>query len=103
VVSVLFRAACAMVGVRDGDMAVLAVANGVWVWTGSGGVGLEAPLAAVEAVAVSVVTGLHAEETVVVGLDITVFILEDVGFMVWRRIGPVARSLCSVEWGNRER
>jgi hypothetical protein len=62
----------------------------------------EAPLAAVEAVVVSVVTRFHAEEAVVAGLDITVFILEDVDFAVHRQIGPAARSLCRMEWGNRE-
>jgi hypothetical protein len=64
--------------------------------------GLEAPLTAVEAVTVSVVARFHAEETVVMGLGITVFILEDVDFAVLRQIGPAARSLCSIEWGNRE-
>jgi hypothetical protein len=103
VVGVLFRAAHAIVGVRDGDVAVFVMADGVWVWAGSGGVRLEAPLAAVEAVAVSVVAWLHTEEAIVAGLDITVFILEDVYFAVRRRIGPVTRSLCSIEWGNRER
>jgi hypothetical protein len=42
------------------------------------GVCFEAPFAAVVAVAISVVTGLHADKAVVAGLGITVFILDEV-------------------------
>jgi hypothetical protein len=58
-------------------MAVLGVANGMRFWAVAGGVRFKAPFAAVAAVAVSVVTRLHADETVVVGLGITVFILDE--------------------------
>jgi hypothetical protein len=74
------RAAFAMVGVRYWDVAILQVADGMGVGTIASGVCLEAPLAAVAAVAVSVVTGLHADEAVVADLGITVFILEEVDF-----------------------
>jgi hypothetical protein len=96
-------AAFAMVGVRYWDMAVLWVADGVGVGAVTRGVCLEAPLAAVAAVVVSMVTGLHADEAVVADLGITVFILEEVDFACQRQIGPCARSLCSFDWGNRER
>jgi hypothetical protein len=84
-------------------VAVLLVANGMGSWTVASGVCLEAPLAAVAAVAVSVVAGFHTYETVVAGLGITVFILDEVDFACRRWIGPCARSLCSFERGNRER
>jgi hypothetical protein len=63
----------------------------------------EAPFAAIAAIAVSVVTRLHADEAVVAGLGITVFILDKVDFACRRWIGPRVRSLCSLDWGNRER
>jgi hypothetical protein len=88
--------------VRDRDVAVLGVANSVGVWTVAIRVLLKAPLAAVEAVAVSVVDWFHADETVVADLGITVFILDEVDFACRRWIGPCARSLCSLDWGNRE-
>jgi hypothetical protein len=97
------RAAFAMVGVRNWDVAVLWVANGVGLGAVARGVCFEAPLAAVAAVTVSVVTRLHADEAVVTDLGITVFILEEVDFACWRWIGPCARSLCSFDRGNRER
>jgi hypothetical protein len=95
-------AALAMVGVRDWNMAVLGVANGVGVWAVASGVHFEAPFAAVVAVAVSVVTRLHADEAVVVGFRITVFILDEMDLACRRWIGPCARSLCSFDQGNRE-
>jgi hypothetical protein len=67
-----------MVGVRYWNMAVLRMADGMGFGTVARGVCLEAPLAAVAAVAISVVTGFHADEAVVAGLGITVFILEEV-------------------------
>jgi hypothetical protein len=96
------RAAFAIVGVRYWDMAVLRVTDSVGLWTVASGVCFEAPFAAIAAVAVSVVTGFHAYEAVVVGFGITVFILDEVDFVCQRWIGPCARSLCSFDWGNRE-
>jgi hypothetical protein len=101
-VTEVLRAALAIVGVRDRDVAVLGVANSVGVWTVAIRVLLKAPLAAVEAVAVSVVAWFHADETVVADLGIIVFILDEVDFACQRWIGPCARSLCSLDWGNRE-
>jgi hypothetical protein len=92
-----------MVGVQDWDMAVLGVANGMGVWAVASGVRFKAPFAAVAAVAISVVTRLHADEAVVAGLGITVFILDEVDLTCRRWIGPCIRSLCSFDWGNRER
>jgi hypothetical protein len=92
-----------MIGVRSWDMAVLWVTDGVGFWAVASGVRLEAPLAAVAAVAVSVVTRFHAYKAVVAGLGITVFILDEVDLVCRRWIGPCARSLCSFEQGNRER
>jgi hypothetical protein len=96
------RVAFTMVGVRYWDVAVLWVADGVGFGAIASRVCLEAPLAAVAAVAVSMVTGFHADKAVVADLGITVFILEEVDFARQRRIGPCARSLCSFDWGNRE-
>jgi hypothetical protein len=84
-------------------VAVLRVADGVGFWAVTGRVCLEAPFATVVAVVVSVVTGFHTYEAVVAGLGITVFILDEVDFACRRWIGPCARSLCSVDRGNRER
>jgi hypothetical protein len=84
-------------------VAVLRVADGMGFGTVASRVRLKAPFATVAAVAVSVVTGLHTYETVVAGLGITVFILDEVDFACRRWIGPCARSLCSFEQGNRER
>jgi hypothetical protein len=67
------------------------------------GVRLEAPFATVAAVAISVVTGFHTYKAVVAGLGITVFILDEMDLVCRRWIGPCARSLCSLEQGNRER
>jgi hypothetical protein len=67
-----------MVGVRYWDMAVLRVADGVGLWAVASRVRFEAPFAAVAAVAISVITGLHADEAVVAGLGVTVFILDKV-------------------------
>jgi hypothetical protein len=92
-----------MVGVRYWDVTVLRVTDGMGSWAVASGVRLEAPFAAVAAVAVSVITGFHAYETVVAGLGITVFILDEVDLACRRWIGPCARSLCSFERGNRER
>jgi hypothetical protein len=92
-----------VVGVRYGDMAVLRVADSVGIWAVASGVCFEAPFATVATVVVSVVTRFHADEAVVAGLGITVFILDEVDFACQRWIGPCARSLCSLEWGNRER
>jgi hypothetical protein len=92
-----------MVGVRYWDMAVLRVANGVGLWAVASGVCFETPFAAVAAVAISVVTGFHADEAVVAGLGITVFILDEVDLACQRWTGPCARSLCSLDWENRER
>jgi hypothetical protein len=97
------KAVFAIVGVRDWDMAVLGVADCMWLGAVSCCMQFEAPLAAVAAVAVSVVTWLHVEEAVVADLEITVFILDKVDFACQRWIGPCARSLCSFEQGNRER
>jgi hypothetical protein len=97
------RAAFAIVGVRYWDVAVLRVADGVGLWAVASGVCFKAPFAAVAAVTVSVVTRFHAYEAVVAGFGITVFILDEVDFACWRWIGPRARSLCSIDWGNRER
>jgi hypothetical protein len=96
------RAVFTMVWVGNWDVAVLGVANFMGLGAVASRVCLEAPFAAVAAVAVSVVTGLHADEAVVADLGITVFILEEVNFAHWRWIGPCARSLCSFDWGNRE-
>jgi hypothetical protein len=85
------------------DVAVLWVTDGVGLWAIASGVCLEAPLATVVAVAVSVVTGFHTYEAVVAGLGITVFILDEVDLACRRWIGPCARSLCSFDRGNRER
>jgi hypothetical protein len=74
------RAAFAIVGVRDWDVTVLGVTNGVGHWTVASGVCFEAPFAAVATVAVSVVAGLHADKAVVADLEITVFILDKVDF-----------------------
>jgi hypothetical protein len=93
----------AVVGVRDWDVAVLRVADGVGSWAVASRVRLEAPFATVAAVAVSVVTRFHTYEAVVAGLGITVFILDEMDFACRRWIGPCARSLCSMEQGNRER
>jgi hypothetical protein len=84
-------------------MAVLRVADGVGFGAVASRVCLEAPFATVAAVAVSVVTGFHTDEAVVAGLGITVFILDKVNLACRRWIGPCARSLCSLDWGNRER
>jgi hypothetical protein len=99
----ILRAALAVVGVRDWDVAVLRVADSVGFWAVASRVRLKAPFAAVAAVVVSVVTGFHTYEAVVAGFGITVFILDEVNFACRRWIGPCARSLCSVERGNRER
>jgi hypothetical protein len=96
------RAAFTMVWVRYWDVAVLQVADSMGLWAVACGVCFKAPFAAVAAVAISVVTGFHADEAVVVGLGITVFILEEVDLACRRWIGPCARSLCSLDWGNRE-
>jgi hypothetical protein len=69
-----------MVGVRYWDVAVLWVADGMGFWAVASGVCFEAPFATVAAVAISVVSGFHADEAVVVGLGITVFILDEVDF-----------------------
>jgi hypothetical protein len=97
------RAAFAVVGVRYWDVAVLWVADGVGPWAVASGVCLEAPFATVAAVVVSMVTGFHAYEAVVAGFVFTVFILDEVDFVCRRWSGPCARSLCSFDWGNRER
>jgi hypothetical protein len=83
-------------------VAVLWVTNGVGSWAVASGVRLEAPFAAVAAVAVSVVAGFHTYEAVVAGFGVTVFILDEVNLSCRRWIGPCARSLCSFERGNRE-
>jgi hypothetical protein len=85
-----------MVGVRNRDMAVLWVADGMGLGAVARGVCFEAPFT------VSVVTRLHTDEAVVVDLGITVFILEEVDLARRRWIGPCTRSLCSLDWGNRE-
>jgi hypothetical protein len=92
----------AIIGVRDWDMAVLGVADGVGFGTMAGGMHFEAPFAAVAAVAVHVVAGFHADKAVVMDLEITVFILDKVDLVCQRWIGPCVRFLCSFEWGNRE-
>jgi hypothetical protein len=69
-----------MIGVRYWDVAILWVADGMGLGTIASGVCLEAPFAAISAVVVSVVTGFHANEAVVVDLGITVFILDKVDF-----------------------
>jgi hypothetical protein len=74
------RAAFAMVGVRDWDVTVLWVADGVGLWAVASRVCFKTPFAAVAAVAISVVTGFHADEAVVAGLGVTVFILDEVDF-----------------------
>jgi hypothetical protein len=84
-------------------VAVPWVADGMGFWAVTSGVRLETPFAAVAAVAVSVVAGFHTYEAVVAGLRITVFILDEVDLVCRRWIGPCARSLCSLERGNRER
>jgi hypothetical protein len=96
------RAAFAMVWVRNQDVAILRVADGVGFGAVTGGVCFKAPFTAIAAVAVSVVTGFHADEAVVAGLGITVFILDEVDLACRRWIGPCARSLCSFDRGNRE-
>jgi hypothetical protein len=96
------RAMLAIVGVRDWDVAVLGVTDGMRLWAVASGMHFKAPFAAVAAVAVSVVAGLHADKAVVADLEVTVFILDKVDFVCRRWIGPCARSLCSFEWGNRE-
>jgi hypothetical protein len=53
-----------MVGVRYWDMAILWVADGMGLGTVASRVCLEAPLAAVVAVAVSVITRLHTDKAV---------------------------------------
>jgi hypothetical protein len=73
------------------------------VWAVASGVRFETPLATVAAVAVSVVTRFHADETVITGLGIIVFILDEMDLACRRWIGPCARSLCSFDRGNRER
>jgi hypothetical protein len=78
-------------------VAILRVADGVGSWAVASGVRLEAPFAAVAAVAVSVVTGFHTYEAVVAGLGITVFILEEVDLSCRRWIGPCARSV-TLRW-----
>jgi hypothetical protein len=83
-------------------VAVLGVTNGVGLGAVTSGVCFETPFAAVAAVAVSVVTRLHADEAVVTDLEITVFILDEVDPAHCRWIGPCARSLCSFDRGNRE-
>jgi hypothetical protein len=97
----------AVVWVRVQDMAVLWVANGVGLRALAQGVHFEAPFATAEAVAVEVVARFHADEAVVVslfaGLEITVFILDELNLSCQRGIGPCARSWCSFERGNRER
>jgi hypothetical protein len=98
----VFGAALAVVGMRNWNMAVLGMANGMGFWAVTSRVCFKAPLAAVSAVAVSVVTWFHTDETVVVGLGITVFILDEVDLSCRRWIGPCARSLCSFDQGNRE-
>jgi hypothetical protein len=72
--------------VRNWDVAILQVTDGVGLWAVTSGVRLEAPFATVVAVAVSVVTGFHTYEAVVVGLRITVFILEEVDLSCQRWI-----------------
>jgi hypothetical protein len=94
------RALFTIVGVRDWNVTVLQVADGVRFGAVASGVCFKTPFAAV---AVSVVAWLHADEAVVTDLGITVFILDEVDFACQRWIGPCARSLCSIEWGNRER
>jgi hypothetical protein len=92
----------AIVGVRNWDMAVLWVTDGMRFWAMASSMCFKAPFVAVAAVVVSVVTGLHADKAVVANLGITVFILDEVEFACQRQIGPCARSLCSLDWGNRE-
>jgi hypothetical protein len=96
------RAAFTIVGVRDWDVAVLGVANLVRHGAMAGRVHFKAPLATVAAVTISVVTWFHADKAVVADLGTTVFILDEVDFACQRWIGPCARSLCSLEWGNGE-
>jgi hypothetical protein len=96
------RAVFAIVGVRNWDVAVLGMADCVGFGAVASSVRFEAPFAAVAAVAISMVAGFHADKAVIAGLDITVFILDEVDFVCQRWIGPCARSLCSFEWGNRE-
>jgi hypothetical protein len=96
------RAVFAIVGVRNWDMAVLGVTDGVGFWAVTSRVCFKAPFAAVAAVAVSVVARFHADKAVVMDLEITVFILDKVDLVCRRWIGPCTRSLCSLEWGNRE-
>jgi hypothetical protein len=96
------RAVFAMIWVRNWDVAVHWVADGMGLGAVARGVCFEAPFAAVAAVAVSVVTGFHADEAVVMDLGITVFILEEVDFVCRRWIGPCTRSLYSFDRGNRE-
>jgi hypothetical protein len=74
------RAVFTMVWVRNQDMAVLGMAYSMGFRTVAHRVCFETPFAAVAAVAVSVVTGLHADEAVVTDLEITVFILDKVDF-----------------------
>jgi hypothetical protein len=83
-------------------MVVLWVTDGVGPWAVASGVCFEAPFATVAAVVVSVVTGFHTYEAVVAGFGITIFILDEVDFACRRWIGPCVRSLCSLDWGNRE-
>jgi hypothetical protein len=97
------RAAFAIVGVRNWDMAVLGVTDGMGFGAVTGSMCFKAPFATVAAVVVSVVTGFHTDKAVVTDLEVTVFILDEVDFACQRWIGPCARSLCSLEWGNRER
>jgi hypothetical protein len=97
------RAAFTMVGVRNWDVAVLGMAYGMGFRAVACRVCFKAPFAAVAAVAVSMVTGLHTDKAVVTDLEITVFILDKVDLAHCRWIGPCARSLCSFDQGNRER
>jgi hypothetical protein len=96
------RAAFSVVGVRNWNMAVLGVTYCMGFRAVAHRVCLEAPFATVAAVTVSVVTGLHTDEAVVMDLEITVFILDEVNLAHCRQIGPCARSLCSFDQGNRE-
>jgi hypothetical protein len=98
----ILRAVFTVVRVRNRDMAVLGVAYGVGFRAVARGVCFKTPFATVAAVAVSVVTRLHADEAVVTDLGITVFILDKVDLAHCRWIRPCARSLCSFDKGNRE-
>jgi hypothetical protein len=75
------RAAFSIVGVRDWDVAVLGVTDCMGFGAVACGMHFKAPFVAVVTVMVSVVTGLHADEAVVTGLGITVFILDKVDFV----------------------